>query len=658
MNKFTIWEKYYIHSIVITSILFFFYLFWINNSFLYSSILDYKNIKSDLFDWTVYPIEFVPNPIELSYNERKKSYSEINSKYFIKTPIYNPDIFSRDLDSLTPWSKDYSDTIIQRLVFTVPYMGTYNFDFKEFSGSHPWVDIIAPEWTPVRNIAAWVVVDVWYQWGWFWNYVLVKHNNVPLPTWWYSDVYSVYAHMLKANALVWTKIRKWEVIWYVGQTWTATVPHLHFQIDLQTAPYSPYWPFSTADMKNAKVWFFDWVNIWLWRENVIKYTINPLKFVNENLSSSTIALKDNSNVIEEKKQQEVTTENQSSLNNDDIKTESWVIDKQDESSLKDNIEPSWTESKVELVKEASDTVKDEVSSTNEEIKLNEDLKLENNIQLLKKEDILNTEVELLSTVNANLVLSNSLDVPLTSENKLSLNTDDLSDSFEKVDNINDLSVSDESLLTPSTQDKETINLLDDTKSQTWVWLSGTTLETQSWTQDIIFSDIKSNYKYFNELKYFKEKKVISWFTDGTFRPNNNITRFEGLKIILLANWVAPIKNEESKFLDIDTNSWENTYINSAVNLKIVSLDNNKFYPFRSLSRVEALKLILTLAWINIDTKESNLNIKDVDKSDWYYKYVNYAIKNNLLEIEGEKFYPNKPLKREELVSILYKIIKK
>jgi hypothetical protein len=72
-----------------------------------------------------------------------------------------------------------------------------------------------------------------------------------------------------------------------------------------------------------------------------------------------------------------------------------------------------------------------------------------------------------------------------------------------------------------------------------------------------------------------------------------------------------------------------------------------------------LKLSLYLAGINISWWQNNtLIINDVHTSDWYYKYVNYAIENHLFELKNNKFYPNKPVNREELISILYKVIKK
>ena len=58
-----------------------------DNKFLKWSIFDYANIKSEEYDWTVYPIEYVPNPFLLTYDQRKQDYAKIDSKDFIKTLV-------------------------------------------------------------------------------------------------------------------------------------------------------------------------------------------------------------------------------------------------------------------------------------------------------------------------------------------------------------------------------------------------------------------------------------------------------------------------------------------------------------------------------------------------------------------------------------------
>ena len=66
----------------------------------------------------------------------------------------------------------------------------------------------------------------------------------------------------------------------VGMTGMATTPHLHFQIDTADAPFHPYWPFTSAESKAAGVDFYSAINTGLGKENAIKYTINPMVFIN------------------------------------------------------------------------------------------------------------------------------------------------------------------------------------------------------------------------------------------------------------------------------------------------------------------------------------------------------------------------------------------
>jgi len=74
----------------------------------------------------------------------------------------------------------------------------------------------------------------------------------------------------------------------VGMTGLATTPHLHIQIDRATAPFHPYWPFTTSDSQKAGLWFFDSIDAGLWKENALAYTINPMNFINTYLGGTQV----------------------------------------------------------------------------------------------------------------------------------------------------------------------------------------------------------------------------------------------------------------------------------------------------------------------------------------------------------------------------------
>lgn len=92
-------------------------------------------------------------------------------------------------------------------------------------------------------------------------------------------------------------------------------------------------------------------------------------------------------------------------------------------------------------------------------------------------------------------------------------------------------------------------------------------------------------------------------------------------------------------------------------LKMISTQNTKFNPNGSVTRVEALKMILLLfiweVWNNY-TK----NIWDVSGKDWYAKYVEYALNNNFFSLSNNLFFPNKEITRYEVINILKQMIQK
>lgn len=177
----------------------------------------------------------------------------------------------------------YDPKNLQKLAhrFTVPYMGTYTRDYKEYSGSHPWVDI-APAFS--RQEVYCVLDGKVYKAGSdpaYGNYVFIEHKNVPHPENFSltTTLISCYFHLSDVFVKTGDVLKEGHVIGTTGNTGLSFWEHLHFQIDRKEAPFHAYWPYSSQETRKLGITFSQWVNIGLWKEKAMLYTVNPLVYL-------------------------------------------------------------------------------------------------------------------------------------------------------------------------------------------------------------------------------------------------------------------------------------------------------------------------------------------------------------------------------------------
>ncbi|WP_084134396.1 S-layer homology domain-containing protein [Paenibacillus harenae] len=89
--------------------------------------------------------------------------------------------------------------------------------------------------------------------------------------------------------------------------------------------------------------------------------------------------------------------------------------------------------------------------------------------------------------------------------------------------------------------------------------------------------------------------VIQGYADGTFKPNNNITRAELAKIVVEAtggkNAAALMQNVKSTFKDVKTNVWYTGYINVAATKGFIQGYNGNFRPSDNVKFEEVVAII-------------------------------------------------------------------
>lgn len=138
------------------------------------------------------------------------------------------------------------------------------------------------------------------------------------------------------------------------------------------------------------------------------------------------------------------------------------------------------------------------------------------------------------------------------------------------------------------------------------------------------TDVAKDHVYYKAITDLVEKGIITGYTDGSFKPEGNITRAEFCAIIARADAPAGhvFASAKSSFSDVASQAeWAIGYIEYAASRNIVNgFEDGTFRPNENVTYAQAVKMIVCA--LNYGTV--------VEKTDvWYQGYINLAMQLNL-----------------------------
>lgn len=171
-----------------------------------------------------------------------------------------------------------------------------------------------------------------------------------------------------------------------------------------------------------------------------------------------------------------------------------------------------------------------------------------------------------------------------------------------------------------------------------------------------FADIDETHPYYEQILDLYESRVVSGYADGTFKPDQKITRAEFIKIALgVTNCVdCTTPNDSVKqeytvnpFPDVSLPSWYFYCISIAKALGMITGYGDGFFrPERNISRAEAAAVLLRQSGIEL-TEAPEGAFTDVPDYAWYVDYVYTAVEIGLIKSNFGLVNPDEQITRGE-----------
>ena len=164
-----------------------------------------------------------------------------------------------------------------------------------------------------------------------------------------------------------------------------------------------------------------------------------------------------------------------------------------------------------------------------------------------------------------------------------------------------------------------------------------------WSQTNSYSDVTLDKWFNNAISTLSNGGIINGYEDGTFQPNKKITRAEFATMAV--RFFSASYDGEDLFPDIDKH-WAQEYINTAASQGIINgYEDGTFRPDQPITRAEAMTIVNRVLERHPD-KDHLLDTMiqwpdNMDTAKWYYADVQEATNSHDYDVktntDGEKY---------------------
>ncbi|MBD3109625.1 S-layer homology domain-containing protein [Bacillus sp. AGMB 02131] len=169
-----------------------------------------------------------------------------------------------------------------------------------------------------------------------------------------------------------------------------------------------------------------------------------------------------------------------------------------------------------------------------------------------------------------------------------------------------------------------------------------------------FRDVPPSHTFYEEIQFLVELGIISGFEDGTFRPGQAVTRAQAA---IMIGRTFDLNGEQRKtiFRDVSKSSVASGYIQEAADYGIIQgYPDGTFRPNEPVSRGQMAILIARAFGL---TESAEVSFPDVSPNSAAYPYIGLIYYAGITEGYPDGTYkPNQSVKRGEFAAFITRAI--
>ena len=176
------------------------------------------------------------------------------------------------------------------------------------------------------------------------------------------------------------------------------------------------------------------------------------------------------------------------------------------------------------------------------------------------------------------------------------------------------------------------------------------------TSASIFTDVSEKEWYYPYLVSNQKNEIITGYPDGTFRPNEPISRAQAALIISRIMKLPEVGDFKLLYTDVSTEHYAYNEIAKLTKAGIF-INTSNFNPNNSLTRAQFSKIIVLMYDFDIKN-DVEVPFLDIPSNHWAKQYISFLAKTGITTgTTKTSFSPTKPVTRAQAIVLLDKSAK-